>query len=103
MRSNSCCPTRSRIRKRSRVSHAKPAPRWTILVGKYVGVVLFVALHATLFVGGTWLGMGVATDTWDLRYWVAVPLLVTRIAKSVGEPALALVESTWLGVETATV
>jgi ABC-type transport system involved in multi-copper enzyme maturation permease subunit len=40
---------------------AKPAPRWAILAGKYLGVVLFVALHATLFVGGTWLGMGVAT------------------------------------------
>jgi ABC-type transport system involved in multi-copper enzyme maturation permease subunit len=59
---------------------AKPAPRWTILVGKYVGVVLFVALHATLFVAGTWLGMGIATDTWDPRYWVAVPLLVTNFA-----------------------
>src|SRR5262245_2763523 len=32
---------------------AKPAPRWAVLVGKYVGVVLFVALHATLFVFGT--------------------------------------------------
>jgi len=59
---------------------AKPAPRWTILVGKYVGVVLFVALHATLFVGGTWLGMGIATGLWDARYWFAVPLLVTNFA-----------------------
>lgn len=59
---------------------AKPAPRWAILAGKYVGVVLFVALHATLFVAGTWLGMGLATDVWDVRYWLAVPLLVTNFA-----------------------
>ena len=59
---------------------AKPAPRWTILVGKFVGVVLFVALHATMFVAGTWLGLGLATDVWEIRYWLAVPLLVTNFA-----------------------
>ena len=59
---------------------AKPAARWTILAGKYAGVVLFVALHATLFVGGTWLGLGIATGVWDARYWMAVPLLVTNFA-----------------------
>jgi ABC-type transport system involved in multi-copper enzyme maturation permease subunit len=59
---------------------AKPAPRWSILAGKYVGVVLFVALHATLFVGGTWAGLGIATNHWDARYWFAVPLLVTNFA-----------------------
>ena len=59
---------------------AKPAPRWALLGGKYAGVVLFVALHAALFVGGTWLGMGAATGVWDVRYWLAVPLLVTNFA-----------------------
>ncbi len=59
---------------------AKPAPRWALLGGKYVGVVAFVALHATLFVGGTWFGMGFATGVWDVRYWLAVPLLVTNFA-----------------------
>jgi ABC-type transport system involved in multi-copper enzyme maturation permease subunit len=59
---------------------AKPAPRWSVLVGKYVGVVLFVALHATLFVAGTWVGLGLSTNVWDLSYWLAVPLLVTNFA-----------------------
>ncbi|HEY1191129.1 MAG TPA: ABC transporter permease subunit [Gemmata sp.] len=59
---------------------AKPAPRWSLLAGKYAGVVLFVALHATLFVGGTWLGLGIATGLWDARYWLAVPLLVANFA-----------------------
>ncbi len=59
---------------------AKPTPRWSLLLGKYLGVVLFVALHATLFVGGTWLGMGIATGVWEGRYWLAVPMLVINFA-----------------------
>jgi len=59
---------------------AKPAPRWSLLVGKYLGVVLFVALHATLFVAGTWLATGISTGVWDGAYWLAVPLLVVSFA-----------------------
>jgi ABC-type transport system involved in multi-copper enzyme maturation permease subunit len=59
---------------------AKPAPRWFLLLGKYVGVVLFVALHATLFVGGTWLATGLSTGVWPPSYWLAVPLLVVNFA-----------------------
>lgn len=59
---------------------AKPAPRWALLAGKYLGVVFFVALHAVLFVGGTWLGLGVSTGVWDGSYWFAVPLLVVNFA-----------------------
>jgi len=57
---------------------SKPAPRWAILVGKYLGVVGFVALQAVFFVGGTWLGLGIATGFWDGTYWLAVPLLVVN-------------------------
>jgi ABC-type transport system involved in multi-copper enzyme maturation permease subunit len=59
---------------------AKPAPRWSLLAGKYLGVVLFVALHAVLFVGGTWAGIGISTGVWDPTYWLAVPLLVLNFA-----------------------
>jgi len=59
---------------------AKPAPRWSILAGKYVGVVLFVALQSILFVSGTWFAMGIATGVWDGAYWFAVPLLVVNFA-----------------------
>jgi len=59
---------------------AKPAARWSLLVGKYLGVVLFVTLHATLFVAGTWAGMGISTGVWDATYWYAVPLLVINFA-----------------------
>jgi ABC-type transport system involved in multi-copper enzyme maturation permease subunit len=59
---------------------AKPSPRWSLLLGKYLGVLLFVALHAVLFVGGTWAGIGVSTGVWDPMYWLAVPLLVINFA-----------------------
>jgi hypothetical protein len=59
---------------------AKPAPRWAILVGKYLGVVLFVALQAALFVGGTWLALGLKTNVWTGAYWLAVPLLAMNFA-----------------------
>ncbi|HEX4608018.1 MAG TPA: ABC transporter permease subunit [Urbifossiella sp.] len=59
---------------------AKPAPRWAVLAGKYLGVVLFVALQATVFVGATWFAAGAATGVWDGTYWFAVPLLVVNFA-----------------------
>ncbi len=59
---------------------AKPAPRWAVLAGKYLGVVLFVALQAAVFVGATWLATGAATGVWDGTYWFAVPLLVVNFA-----------------------
>lgn len=59
---------------------AKPAPRWAILLGKYLGVVGFVAVQATLFVGGTWAAVGFGTNVWDGSYWLAVPLLTVNFA-----------------------
>lgn len=59
---------------------AKPAPRWAILLGKYLGVVGFVAVQAGIFVGGTWLALGLATNVWDAAYLLAVPLLVVNFA-----------------------
>ncbi|HEY2785883.1 MAG TPA: ABC transporter permease [Fimbriiglobus sp.] len=54
---------------------AKPVPRWTVLLGKYLGVVLFVTVQASLFVFGTWLALGISTGVWSGGYWLAVPLL----------------------------
>jgi len=55
---------------------AKPLPRWSILLGKYLGVIGFVAVHAVLFIGGTWLALGLRTGVWFGPYWLAVPLLI---------------------------
>lgn len=59
---------------------AKPAPRWAVLLGKYLGVVLFVGLFAALFIGGTWTALGVRTGVWVGVYWLAVPLLMLNFA-----------------------
>ncbi len=59
---------------------AKPAPRWVLLVGKYLGVVLFVGLQAFVFVAATWFALGGKTGVWDATYWLAVPLLTLNFA-----------------------
>jgi hypothetical protein len=59
---------------------AKPVPRARLLAGKCLGVLAFVALQAALFVGGTWLALGLATGVWDPTYLVCAPLLVLHFA-----------------------
>ena len=59
---------------------AKPVPRWQLLVGKYVGVLTFLAFQVVLFVAATWLALGVRTGVWDTTYWWAIPLLLLQFA-----------------------
>lgn len=59
---------------------AKPAARWQLLAGKYVGVLCFVLAHALLFVGGTWLVLGARTGVWDAHYLWAVPVLLLHFS-----------------------
>jgi hypothetical protein len=55
---------------------AKPVPRWTLILGRYLGALVFVAFQAIVFVAGTWLALGIRTDIWDLAYFHTVPLLL---------------------------
>jgi ABC-type transport system involved in multi-copper enzyme maturation permease subunit len=59
---------------------AKPAPRWSLLAGKYLGVLLFIALQTTVFIVATWLALAVRTGYWDARYLLCIPLLVLHFA-----------------------
>jgi ABC-type transport system involved in multi-copper enzyme maturation permease subunit len=59
---------------------AKPVPRWGLLLGKYLGVVAFVGLQATLFGGGTWLALGLRTGYWPASYLLCIPLLLVHFA-----------------------
>jgi hypothetical protein len=59
---------------------AKPAPRWALLAGKYLGVLSFVLFHAVLFVGGTWIALGCRTGIWDTSYLYCIPLLLLHFA-----------------------
>jgi hypothetical protein len=59
---------------------AKPVPRWSLLVGKYLGVLAFVLAQVTVFVFGTWIALGVKTGVWDALYLRSIPLLVIHFA-----------------------
>jgi len=59
---------------------AKPVPRWSLLAGKYLGVLTFVASQAVLFVCGTWLALGLRTGFWNAPYLMAVPMLLLNFA-----------------------
>ena len=59
---------------------AKPVPRWSLLLGKVVGVLAFVAFQAAVFVLGTWAALGVRTGTWAPQYLWCVPVLVLHFA-----------------------
>jgi ABC-type transport system involved in multi-copper enzyme maturation permease subunit len=59
---------------------AKPVPRWSLLVGKYLGVLAFVLFQAVVFVGGTWLALGVRTGVWEPLYLLCVPMLLIHFA-----------------------
>jgi hypothetical protein len=59
---------------------AKPVPRWSLLAGKYVGVLAFVTFQVAVFVIGTWLALAARTGDWSLRYLWCIPLLVIHFA-----------------------
>ncbi len=59
---------------------AKPVPRWTLLAGKYIGVLAFVLAQAAYFVGGTWLALALRTGVWDPTYLLSIPLLLLQFA-----------------------
>jgi hypothetical protein len=59
---------------------AKPVSRWGLLLGKYVGVLCFVLVQATYFVGGTWLALALRTGVWDASYLWSIPLLLLQFA-----------------------
>jgi hypothetical protein len=59
---------------------AKPVPRWSLLAGKYLGVLVFFAFQATVFVAGTWLALGVRSDIWDMTYLLCLPVLLVHFA-----------------------
>lgn len=59
---------------------AKPAPRWMLLFGKYLGVLGFVLFHAAIFVFGTWVAIGLRTGFWDPTYLLSIPLLLLQFS-----------------------
>jgi ABC-type transport system involved in multi-copper enzyme maturation permease subunit len=59
---------------------AKPVRRSQLLLGKYLGVLVFVTFQAVLFVVLTWLALGMRTRVWDTAYFWCIPLLLIQFA-----------------------
>jgi ABC-type transport system involved in multi-copper enzyme maturation permease subunit len=59
---------------------AKPAPRWLILTGKYLGVISFVGLNAFIFFAGTWVALGLRTGVWEVNYLLGIPIMTLHFA-----------------------
>ena len=59
---------------------AKPVPRWSLLFGKVIGVLVFATFQTTFFVIGTWLALGIATGVFDARYLLAIPVLLLHFS-----------------------
>jgi ABC-type transport system involved in multi-copper enzyme maturation permease subunit len=59
---------------------AKPVPRWVLLTGKCVGVLVFVAFQTTVFFVGTWLALGLRTGIMPPQYLLCIPLLLVHFA-----------------------
>lgn len=75
------------------VAFSKPVSRGRMLVGKFVGVVAAVGGFAFVFVAATWLALGIRTGIWDVRYFLAVPVLVVHFGTF-------FAVSTWIAVWT---
>lgn len=59
---------------------AKPIPRWSLLIGKYLGVLAFVFFQAVVFVFGTWAALGLRIGEWPAAYLLCIPLLLLHFA-----------------------
>ena len=55
---------------------SKPIPRWKLFLGKYLGSLSFLLIHATIFVFLTFLVVGLRWGAWLPGYLLAIPLVV---------------------------
>jgi ABC-type transport system involved in multi-copper enzyme maturation permease subunit len=70
---------------------AKPVRRWALLAGKCLGVLVFVAFQALVFVGCIWLALGFATGNWSPACFLCLPLLLLHFGVFFGFSALLAV------------
>ncbi len=55
---------------------SKPVGRTTLLLGRYLGNLLVVALNHVYLVGAVWLILAVKTNIWDYRFLLAIPVSI---------------------------
>jgi hypothetical protein len=72
---------------------SKPMPRWSLLAGKWLGVLIFVAFQTGVFIFGTWLALAVKTGVWDPTYLLCLPVLLLHFSAFYSFSALLAVLS----------
>ena len=70
---------------------SKPISRTQLLLGRCLGILLFVACHAGLFVLASAIGVGVSTGVWSQGFWLAWPFLLLQFFAFFGFSALIAV------------
>lgn len=55
---------------------SKPLPRWKLFLGKYLGALVFVGFQASVFIGLTFLVVGLRWGVWLPGYLLCIPLAV---------------------------
>jgi ABC-type transport system involved in multi-copper enzyme maturation permease subunit len=55
---------------------SKPIHRTTLLLGRYIGNVLVVALNHVYLVGAVWLILALKTNIWNYRFLLAIPVSI---------------------------
>lgn len=59
---------------------SKPITRPMLLLGRYLGNVLIIALNSTYLICGVWLILGAKTQIWEPRFLLAIPITVFMFA-----------------------
>lgn len=59
---------------------SKPISRWGLLIAKFVGGCIFIAICAAYLMGGVWLWLGAAMGIWDRAILYSAPLYVLVFA-----------------------
>lgn len=70
---------------------SKPLSRNSLLLSRFFGMVLFVAVFSGVFVAATACAVGLATGIWVAQYWIAWPLLCVQFVAYAAAGALIAV------------
>jgi ABC-type transport system involved in multi-copper enzyme maturation permease subunit len=59
---------------------SKPIHRWSLLLLKYFGGLLFMFLNTVVLIGGFWLVMGLRSGIWGWTFLLMIPILTFQFA-----------------------
>jgi hypothetical protein len=59
---------------------SKPISRWSLLVYKYLGGMLFMLIPTTIVIIGTWAAFGLRSGFWGSGFLLSIPILILQFA-----------------------